>query len=95
MKNVLLIVPLLLLGCPKPANCPEPEDPAKYEPTCKDACDNLAKLGCPEAEPTKKGQTCVEVCKDTEAAGANVTLNPGCVANMKSCDEIDSCTGSR
>ncbi len=57
---------------------------------CARACQRLATLGCAEAAPTDAGATCVEVCRNTEASGV-VSLDPACVANIATCDEVDAC----
>lgn len=103
MRFLLLL--LLLTSCCNPHPWPPPYDPDKPEvvtpppppppelPECERACMRLKDLGCKEAEPTPKGETCVEFCNKTQDSDL-VSLNPQCVAEMKKCSEIDSCTGS-
>jgi hypothetical protein len=70
-------------------NKPGPDgegDPA----SCADACAHLDELGCPEAEPTPEGATCVEVCENVETSGT-VTLNPACVIEITACAQVDEC----
>ena len=60
-------------------------------PACERACRRLEKLGCPEAMPTPSGVTCVAVCENVEDSGV-VSLDPECVARIRSCTDIESCT---
>ena len=78
---------LLLLGIA--GNCQpdpsQPKPPAPHE-VCMSACERLGELGCPEAEPTKKGATCVQVCVETESTGWT-TMHPSCIAAAKTCED--------
>jgi hypothetical protein len=80
----LALVAGTLVGC---ASCrstpvgPENVVDAGDDDACSRACRRLATLGCPE---------CVAVCRDTEASGV-VSLEPECVANVASCNDIDRC----
>jgi len=58
-------------GCPKPTPTPvvNPRDASDAAPawnggpaTCLDYCRRGAVLGCPWAQPTPAGATCVDVC---------------------------------
>lgn len=59
------------------------------------------KIACKETIDCKKGTcvaetchvSCEQVCIDTENAG--VWLDPGCVSNISSCDQIDMCPLAR
>lgn len=91
----VLLIGVSLLG----GNCdPPPDYPTRIRPIeagtpadCKAACDHLRSLGCEEGNPTPKGATCEDVCNSVESSGT-VTLDPGCVANIAKCEEIDACT---
>ena len=48
---------------------------------------------CQIVAPTKKGKSYTQFCQEKQAQG--VFLNPKCVANIVSCDKIDSCTNSQ
>jgi len=61
--------------------------------TCERACGHLAELGCPEAEPTGDGASCVEVCRNVEDSGA-VSLDPECVTQLARCEDVDGCVSS-
>lgn len=63
----------------------EPRPPAPGD--CGAACATLARLGCPEGEPTADGVSCADLCA-TERMGDQYEL--GCVAALESC-EVDSC----
>lgn len=84
----------LIVGCqPTPGPSP-PEPPPPHVPSCARACARLAELGCKEGKPTPKGATCQEVCEHTEASGY-LSLNPGCVERITSCDQVNSCATAR
>jgi hypothetical protein len=53
---------------------------------CERACATGARLGCPFAESTPDGTSCVQVCIDTERSGWT-TMNPSCVAAATTCEE--------
>lgn len=76
---------------PGDAAPPEPEevDAAAHTP-CYRACKQLAKLGCPEAQPTAAGATCVQVCTNIESSGV-ITMGPECVATAESCSIAKAC----
>lgn len=68
------------------------------EEDCEAACLHLEALECVEAEPmpgpdgalgTADDGTCVQVCEN--AARDLQGLNSKCVANVKSCVEVDAC----
>ena len=58
------------------------------EGECKAACERMAELECPEAEPDEDGNTCVEVCINAEASGI-IRLNPSCRAQQDSCEAME------
>jgi hypothetical protein len=48
---------------------------------------------CAVVAPTKKGKSFTQFCQDKQNTG--IALNPKCLSEIKSCGEIDSCTGSK
>jgi hypothetical protein len=76
-------------------------DPVTPHPTpvpvdieyCNLAEDHLIALHCSEGNPTTKGKRFGDVCRELQNAG--IVVNPKCLATVKSCTEIDVCTGSR
>lgn len=92
MKHFTLALAFLalsqIMGC---ASC-EPK-PTPHPPTdtdqCPAACEHLRELGCPEGDPLEDGTTCEKFCIDTQEAGHG--LNPTCVKDITSCEEIDNC----
>jgi hypothetical protein len=81
----------LLASCASCRSTPVAPDVADAgEDACARACGRLAALACPEADTTDAGATCVEVCRNAEASGV-VTLEPDCVADAATCDDIDRC----
>jgi len=86
IRSLLYLGTLVIVGC---TILPPPDDPPKPTPTgCPAACDNLRRLGCPEGQP--EGDTCDAVCENAEASGI-ATVNPQCLATIKSCSEVDGC----
>jgi hypothetical protein len=53
---------------------------------CERACATGTRLGCPFAEPTPDGTTCVQVCIDTERTGWT-RWHAECVAEATTCEE--------
>jgi hypothetical protein len=97
-KLVLMCLALLAMApdCgpptgPTPPPVPPPPVPPNTE-QCVDACANLKKLKCPEAEPIKMSDgsavTCEQFCRDTQGQG--VYLNPACVATVTTCGEVET-----
>lgn len=65
--------------------------PVQGDPSgCPAACERFESLGCPEAEPTPDGATCVDVCRNAETSGY-LTVKPSCIASAESCDEAREC----
>jgi hypothetical protein len=84
------LVVAFAIGC-APTPGPAPVDAGLLD-DCRRACQRLAELKCPEAEPTPDGGTCVDVCWNAESSGY-VTMRPACVAEITACDQIDDCFG--
>ena len=67
----------------------EPED----TDNCPAACQNLRALGCSEGQPLPDGTSCERFCVETQING--MPLNPTCIMQITSCDEVDVCTQAR
>ena len=83
----VIFAALLLMGStcnPKPTPHP-PEDTHR----CTPACERLRALGCEEGEPLEDGTTCEAFCVETQESGH--ALNPTCIMQIDSCDEIEAC----
>lgn len=97
MKSAYLIaVALALASCKTtPVADPVPPHPTPI-PVDVDMCDaaeaHLIAIGCPEGQPTKRGTKFSDVCRELSAAG--IFPNPRCLSTVKSCAEVDVCTGS-
>lgn len=95
-KHVLIIMVLItsLFSCKL-----EPVYPARPTPVvtdtnyCKVAEEHLLSLSCEVAKPTKKEVVFEEFCKQTQQAG--VFINPKCLSEVKTCEEVDVCTHSK
>lgn len=105
IKAILLSISLLAATCAhvdplKPEPSPAPPDVVPFPPDpvgvagasgCAAACAKLAQLGCPEAKPTPKGASCVEVCANTQGDSSPVSLQTDCVVRAGSCDDAKAC----
>jgi len=99
MKKLMLMCLALLVMAPdcgpgtgpNPPPVPPPPVPPDTE-QCVNACANLTKLKCPEADPIKMSDgsvvTCEQFCRETQGQG--VYLNPACVAGVKTCGEVET-----
>jgi hypothetical protein len=79
-----------LTACPGPTPLvPLAPDADGAVPTapCEVACARMAALNCPEARPTPKGLTCVQVCAATPA----YALDQGCVARATTLEALRAC----
>lgn len=81
--SVLILGAVLMLGC-TPA--PTPVQPWGDSGDCAGACSVLRSLGCPESQPTPRGETCEAVC-----AGNLELLNVGCVVQAVSVSDVRIC----
>lgn len=90
----------LLPSCPAAGTIPPADSsaPAPYEagkvdfnPLYRLACENLAKIGCPESAPA--GKTCAEVFELAEKLGN--PLNAVCVANASTPSQVRACGSVR
>lgn len=87
-RIIFVAAALGLAGCPTEPVVPDPKIPqVKGSEWCERAEKNLLALGCEEGQPTKEGKSFTEFCKETQANG--IDLNPQCLANISSCDQVD------
>ena len=86
MRYTLLLLPLLITGCPlpQPAPVPTPYPPA----TCAAAQANLETV-CPKRAKTPAGKPFATLCEEDKQKG--IDLNPSCAAAVKSCEEFETC----
>lgn len=103
MKNTFPIAIALALasiaceGCPPSQTTTDPVQPRPTPvPTDTELCDraeaHLIELGCPEGQPTKRGKRFGDVCRELHDNG--IFVNPKCLAEIKSCAEVDVCTNT-
>ena len=81
----------LLEGCkttlpPEPDYVVYPPEDAG-DPLCRLACENMARIPCPESAPA--GKTCRQVCEDAERGGN--PLNLVCLANASTREQVRAC----
>ena len=92
LSKTLFVVTLVACGA---SNQVEPVRPTPVD-TDVSMCDaaeaHLIALGCPDGQPTKRGERFGDVCRELQRAG--IFINPRCLANVKSCAEVDACTSS-
>lgn len=102
MKKILLVMLSSIITLNACSGCNEKEYvPPKPTPVvtdteyCKPAEQHLKELKCiPSDKPyTKKGLSFEQFCHQTQDNG--IYLNPRCLANISSCEEIDYCTGTK
>jgi len=92
MRHIILALALLATACPPgPVPVPEVEDTE----LCGAAGDNVKKLQCKDraGDPmwvNKNGETFKEICERVQEKGG-VFMNPKCVMNATSCDEVKQC----
>lgn len=88
---VLLLLPLVLLGCPPGVTPPGTNQ-------CAAAEQNLLKLQCKDSRgyllggPNKSGVAFHDVC--IEDQNNSIPLNPACLAQITDCKEVDPCLQS-
>lgn len=58
-----------------------------FDPPCESACKILTHYECPEAAPSPKGKTCLEVCEVASKYGTQAE----CVVRSESLDAIRKC----
>lgn len=79
-----------MLGCHcSGSTIPPVTQPPADTAMCQAACDHLAQLHCPEAQPLSDGTTCVAFCTQVQMNGH--ALNPTCVSTIPSCSAISTC----
>ena len=96
IKMHLIAVVLALNSCHSTRSADPVAPHPTPVPTDVEMCDaaeaNLKALHCPEGEPTKRGTPFAMVCRELSAAG--IFPNPRCLSSVKSCAEVDVCTGT-
>jgi hypothetical protein len=100
LRRVLFLMFLALTaceGCPPMGPTPDPVQPRPTPiPTDTEWCDlaenKLTELNCIESQPTKKGVHFGALCKELQSKG--IFVNPKCLAEIKTCAEVDVCTGT-
>ena len=78
-----IIAALILASCSASKKPQEPEAPVDNS-ACESACDHWESLGCDISEADEEGNTCDEVCIETQAGGL-VDLEPEKAADSDEC----------
>lgn len=102
-KNIAYLLLLFLISCKDPVYQPPRPTPIVTDTEmCKPAqlhleelCAQESKVNaycCRVVKPTLKGKTYTQFCEEKQSQG--VFLNPRCVSNVSTCDQIDACTNS-
>lgn len=107
MKNFLLFCVvffaiLINVGCPRNPVSPHPTPVVTDTNMCVEVETHLTQMCnanptknaycCQVSAPTKKGKSYTQFCIEKQNQG--VFLNPKCVSQVTSCDQIDQCTQS-
>ena len=77
----------IFILCASCTRSPKPLPPSQSD-ACTDAQNTLDALHCPQAYSAKDASF-QEVCVDASKEG--IDLKPDCIADAKSCDEVDAC----
>lgn len=102
MKTVLLSILLIMEPCvaedPKPTPKPDPVKPVPdpgpkpLATDCVSVCEHYKLMKCIEAEPTKEGHTCTEVCtnmRNSSLPGLDAYYQ--CVMAAQTCEQAKAC----
>lgn len=91
MMRFLSVVVLGLVACEEapPIRRPEPGQPG-----CEPACLALARLDCPEAQVTKAGTSCIEMCDRVIRSGLS-EIETECISASESVAQVRLCHGVR
>lgn len=91
-----LTLALYVSGCPRPLPAIDPNPYVDDEPvdggreyTCADACQRGYQLGCPFAEPTPDGASCLDVCVISKTSSR--PWNLACRSKITSCQGAYAC----
>lgn len=98
MKRLAAVMLVALVACDACPPAPPTPDPVQPTPTpvptdtewCDLAENHLTELNCVEGQPTKKGVHFGAMCRELQSHG--IFINPKCLAEIKSCAEVDVCT---
>jgi len=98
MKRLFLAALFILIavpGCPTQYVKPHPTPIVTDSAFCKPAEVHLKELNCiPNDKPyTKRGKQYEQFCMETQENG--IFLNPKCISEIKTCEEVDICTGTK
>lgn len=95
LTSLNILFALILIGGSCGPVKPDPINPDDSD-MCPAACDNLRRLGCEEGNDVYDPEAdamipCEFFCLDTQGKGH--ALNPTCVAEITSCDQMDKVYG--
>ena len=98
MKKTIIftLISTLIIGCQLTDNYitpPKPTPQVQDTKYCVLAEKRLLELGCEEGLPLKDGTGFAKFCEDTQSNG--IFLNPKCLSEIKSCEEVNVCTSSK
>ena len=99
MKYILIaLISLIVQNCSNTgvtSNAPlkQPTPVVTDTEYCDLAQTHLLQLKCEEGNPTKKGKSFSIVCRETQTNG--IFINPKCLSQITSCDQVNTCTHSK
>jgi hypothetical protein len=62
----------------------------RTDDACGLACEHARALGCPEGDPTPRGISCGEVCRN--AASIGVDIGTACISAAPDCAAVARCS---
>lgn len=84
--SLSLLLVLRILACTPMPVAPDRRDGA----TCEVACRHLTTLGCKESQDVN-GTTCTQACDYYSSEARGALVDPGCLAGVKTCDQVNLC----
>lgn len=75
---------------PPPAPVTDASDDVLRAP-CESSCEAYRAFGCTEGEPTKKGTSCEEVCRNALTQNIDIAGSVGCTRAARNCQEVRDC----
>lgn len=96
-KSLLVIITgglfLTSVHCQTAYSPPHPTPIVNDTNFCDAAQTNLLKLNCSLGQPTAKGKSFGDFCRETQNNG--IEIDPKCLAGITDCEQIQACTPNK
>lgn len=93
-KSFILLIVAISLNCNPPTPvAPIPTPIVTDSEFCLVAEQHLESMQCVKHSFTPDGKSFAPFCKETQASG--IFINPKCLSEVKTCDQVLDCTHSR